>query len=68
MLNRKNSLFVGNPRGGRTAAILSVIESCRRLETIPHNYLADNLPGLASESIQSLKQLTPAQLASNKPR
>ena len=23
VLNRKNSLFVGNPRGGRTAAILA---------------------------------------------
>jgi hypothetical protein len=25
VLNRKNSLFVGNPRGGRTAAILSSV-------------------------------------------
>ena len=31
VLNRKNSLFVGNPRGGRTAAILaSLTSSCRR--------------------------------------
>jgi hypothetical protein len=27
VLNRKNSLFVGNPRGGRTAAILASITS-----------------------------------------
>jgi transposase len=31
VLNRKNSLFVGNARGGRTAAILaSLTSSCRR--------------------------------------
>jgi hypothetical protein len=31
VLNRKNSLFVGNPRGGRTAAILaSLTSTCRR--------------------------------------
>ena len=30
VLNRKNSLFVGNPRGGRTAAILaSLTSTCR---------------------------------------
>ena len=32
VLNRKNSLFVGNPRGGRTAAILaSLTSTCRRM-------------------------------------
>jgi transposase len=31
VLNRKNSLFVGNPRGGRTAATLaSLTRTCRR--------------------------------------
>ena len=31
VLNRKNSLFVGNARGGRTAAILSSFTAtCRR--------------------------------------
>ena len=34
VLNRKNSLFVGNPRGGRTAAILaSLTSTCRRAAT-----------------------------------
>jgi hypothetical protein len=36
VLNRKNSLFVGNPRGGRTAAILaSLTSTCRRLDIDP---------------------------------
>jgi len=48
VLNRKNSLFVGNPRGGRTAAILaSLTSSCRRHDMDPHLYfmqLLVNLP------------------------
>jgi hypothetical protein len=36
VLNRKNSLFVGNPRGGRTAAILaSLTSTCRRHDDDP---------------------------------
>jgi transposase len=34
VLNRKNSLFVGNPRGGRTAAILASLTSRRRRHDI----------------------------------
>jgi transposase len=52
VLNRKNSLFVGNPRGGRTAAILaSLTSTCRRHEIDPQLYLTQllvNLPGLPS--------------------
>jgi hypothetical protein len=48
VLNRKNSLFVGNPRGGRTAAILSSLTStCRRHAVDPQLYftqLLTNLP------------------------
>jgi transposase len=48
VLNRKNLLFVGNPRGGRTTAILaSLTSSCRRHDMDPHLYfmqLLVNLP------------------------
>ena len=48
VLNRKSSLFVGNPRGGRTAAILSSLTStCRRHEINPQLYFTQlqvNLP------------------------
>ncbi len=48
VLNRKNSLFVGNPRGGRTAAILSSLTStCRRHAVDPQLYFTQlliNLP------------------------
>jgi hypothetical protein len=55
VLNRKNSLFVGNPRGGRTAAILaSLTSTCRRHEIDPQWYLTQllvNLPGLPSRQL-----------------
>src|SRR5438046_10398895 len=44
VLNRKNSLFVGNPRGGRTAAILaSLTSTCRRHQRDPPLYLTQLL-------------------------
>ena len=47
ILNRKNSLFVGNPRGGRTAAILaSLTSTCRRHELDPQLYLTQLLVNL----------------------
>jgi hypothetical protein len=46
-LNRKNSLFVGNARGGRTAAILaSLTSTCRRLDIDPQIYLTQLLVSL----------------------
>jgi transposase len=47
VLNRKNSLFVGNPRGGRTAAILaSLTSTCRRHDVDPQLYLTQLLVNL----------------------
>jgi len=49
VLNRKNSLFVGNPRGGRTAAILaSLTSSCRRHDMDPQLYFIQLLVNLPS--------------------
>lgn len=65
-LGRKNWIHLGHKEAGpKVAAILSVIESCRRLGANPRHYLADILPGLAS---QSLKQITRARWASIQPR
>jgi transposase len=47
ILNRKNSLFVGNARGGRTAAILaSLTSTCRRHDIDPQIYLTQLLTNL----------------------
>ena len=55
VLNRKNSLFVGNPRGGRTAAILaSLTSTCRRHDVDPQLYLTQLLINLPATAIAEL--------------
>jgi len=62
--NRKNWIHVGSEQAGpKVAAILSVIESCRRLKLPVREYLASILPGLANLSVQRVSQLTPAARA-----
>ena len=63
-LGRKNWIHVGSQQAGpKVAAILSVVESCRRLRIPIREYLAGVLPGLADTSIQRLAELTPAAWA-----
>jgi transposase len=58
---RKNWIHIGSQQAGpRVAAILSVVESCRRLSIPVRDYLADILPGLTKRSIQHLANLAPA--------
>ena len=66
VLNRKNSLFVGNPRGGRTAAILaSLTSSCRRHEVDPQLYLTQLLVNLPSLRVRELAAWLPDQWKRN---
>jgi transposase len=59
-LGRKNWLHIGSPLAGpKVAAILSVVESCRRLKLPVRDYLAAVLPGLADLPIRLLQDLTP---------
>ena len=59
-LGRKNWIHVGSEKAGpKVAAILSVIESCRRLGVPVRQYLADVLPGMADLSIQRVAERTP---------
>jgi transposase len=63
-LGRRNWIHVGSEQAGpKVAAILSVIESCRRIKVPVREYLASVLPGLASRSIRSVPELTPAAWA-----
>lgn len=50
--------------GPKVAAILSIVESCRRLKLSVRGYLASVLPGLADLPIQRLPELTPNAWAS----
>jgi transposase len=62
VLNRKNSLFVGNSRGGRTAAILaSLTSTCRRHEVDPQLYLTQLLMNLPEAKMSELSDWLPDQ-------
>lgn len=60
-LGRKNWLHVGDAKAGpKVAAILSVVESCRRLRAPLKEYLLDVLPGLDGRKLSEIAHLTPA--------
>jgi hypothetical protein len=62
VLNRKNSLFVGNPRGGRTASILaSLTSTCRRHDIDPQLYLTQLLMNLPAAQMNELPAWLPDQ-------
>ena len=64
VLGRKNWIHLGSQQAGpKLAAILSIVESCRRLKIPIRDYLADVLPGLADRPLQQMKHLTPAAWA-----
>jgi len=60
VLNRKNSLFVGNERAGRAAAILSGLAStCRRHGIDPQRYLTQLLVGLPAAPAKEIDRWLP---------
>ena len=64
---RKNWLHVGSEKSGpKVAAILSVVESCRRLGLPVKEYLGDVLPGLARRTLSQVARLTPARWAASR--
>src|SRR5437667_2884483 len=51
-LGRKNWIHIGSPKAGpKVAAILCVVESCRRLHFSARKYLASVLPGIVVDFI-----------------
>jgi transposase len=66
-LGRKNWLHVGSAQAGpKVAAILSVVESCRRLGVPIKAYLQAVLPGMARRNLSDLTHLTPARWAASR--
>ena len=60
-LGRKNWIHVGSKEAGpRVAAIISVVETCRRLKIPVRDYLGSILPGLADFPINRIAELTPS--------
>jgi transposase len=67
-VGRANCIHIGSEQPGpRVAAILSVVESCRRLKIPIRNYLADILPGLANAPVQRIADIIPAVWATRHP-
>jgi len=61
-LLRKNALFVGSPRGGETAAVISSLTStCRRHEINPQVYLTQLLANLPGTPMSRLDEWLPDQ-------
>jgi transposase len=61
VLGRKNWLHIGSWEAGpRIAAIVSVLETCKRLQVDVRAYLADILPRLATTKTSEVPALTPA--------
>jgi transposase len=59
-LGRKNWIHIGSEEAGpRVAAIVSIIETCRRLSIPVRDYLGSVLPGLADFPINRIGELTP---------
>jgi len=61
-VGRRNWIHIGSLQAGpKIAAILSVMESCRRLKIPVRDYLTAILPGLADVPIQRLPEFTPSR-------
>ena len=60
-LGRKNWIHLGSQQTGpKIAAMLSVMETCKRLQIPARDYLAHVLPRLANLRATQLDQLTPS--------
>jgi transposase len=63
-LGRKNWIHFGSQEAGpRIAAILSIVETCRRLQIPIRDYLTAILPGLADLPVSRVADLTPTAWA-----
>jgi len=63
-VGRRNWIHIGSLQAGpKIAAIISIVESCRRLKIPVRKYLAAVLPGMADVLIQRLPELTPSRWA-----
>ena len=65
VLGRKNWIHVGSEQAGpKVAAVLSVVETCRRLKVPVCEYLASVWAGLGNMSLQRVSRLSTGAWAS----
>jgi transposase len=63
-LGRRNWIHIGSEEAGpRVAAMVSMVETCRRLKIPLRDYLGSVLPGLANFPASRIAELTPSAWA-----
>ena len=61
-IGKKNFLFFGSPESGQTSAVIySLIESCRKLDINPADYLREVLEALPSMKQSEVADWTPSR-------
>ena len=61
-IGKKNFLFIGSPNAGKTSAVIySLVETCRKLEINPADYLHDALQALPTMEQGEAANWTPAR-------
>ncbi len=61
-IGKKNWLFFGSPNSGQDSAILySLIETCRKLDINPADYLRDLFEALPTMKQREVEKWTPAK-------
>jgi transposase len=67
-LGRRNWINIGSEEAGpRVAAIVSIVETCRRPKFPIRDYLCSILPGLANFPINRIAELTPTSTYTARP-
>lgn len=63
-VGKKNWLFIGHPKAGKTSAVIyTIIENCRMNEIDPFSYLVDVLPRIQDHPVNRINELLPRQWA-----
>ena len=66
-IGKKNFLFFGSPDSGQTSAVIySLIETCRKLDINPADYLREVLTALPTMNQSEAASWTPARWKSNR--
>ena len=69
VLGKKNWMFVGSPKAGKSMAVLySFVQTCRALKIDPQAYLEDIFRRLPGHPHKNLRELIPDQWAKAKTR
>jgi len=68
-IGKKNWLFFGSANSGQTSAVIySILETCRKLDINPNEYITDVLSRLPTLTAKQARDLTPSKWAAKQAR